>query len=675
MTAANPTLEAALQYARRGWSVIAVHSIRAGRCTCGNADCASPGKHPIGPWKHRQKSRATEAKMVEQWQRTPWANVGIVTGAVSGMIVLDVDDITKLDQAQDLLAAVQSISTPVAITGREGVGLHIYLRHPGGTLGNFAKHIEGMDGRGDGGFVVAPPSTHASGKQYRWASEAYDGTNVLAEAPEAVLRLFGRGAGLRLPSASVDAPTAYGRAALADEAAQVRSTAEGGRNDRLNRAAFSTGQLVASGDVPFSTAKAELVAAGIAAGLPVNEVEDTVRSGMEGGASKPRSSVASDRNALVAANDTGNPLPLEYFGDIEPALTNDWLVRGLFPQNGLVLIYGAPGSGKSFLAADISLRIAADMDVDGRAVQQCPTVYIAAEGQTGFRKRVKAFRRHHAAPDDVPFALIPSSVDLFDAKADLPRLYSAIDAATARFDAPPGMIVVDTLAATFGSGDENSKDMVAYVNNLAKLRDGYRATVCAVHHRPKDHTNSTPRGHGSLAGAMDTILLVEDGAVRTAKVTKQKDAEAGPPITFAVKSVLLGRDEDDEPVDGGVVTYLLSQVGGKLTKQVQAILAVLTDLLDTDDAEADPAGTKWVAEGAWRQAWIAGGAAEKPETRRKAFDRGKTVLTRRGAVTLSAGKVALAPDAPASYAATAGAIMDFSVGTRPYDMSDPERAT
>lgn len=377
----------------------------------------------------------------------------------------------------------------------------------------------------------------------------------------------------------------------------------------------------------------------------------------------------------VAPSTAMQSLPLEFFGQIEPALTNNWLVRDLIPQNSLALVYGSPGHGKSFLIADIALRVAAGMDVDGRAVQQCPAIYIAAEGQTGFRKRVKAFRQCHSAPDDVPFALVPSSVDLFDAKADLPRLFEVIDTAAARFDQPPGLIVIDTLAATFGSGDENTKDMVGYVNNLAKLRDRYCATVTVVHHRPKDNTNNTPRGHGSLAGAMDTILLVEMAVIRSATVTKQKDAEGGPPITFALESVMLGYDEDDEPVKSAIVTYFRTQAGGKkMATKARDALNLLTDLLDTDDAATDPTGKKWVAEGVWRQAWMASGAVDKAETRRKAFDRAKKDLRLRGDITLLAGKVALAPDSAATPAVTPGTIMDFAVGARPYDLSDPERA-
>jgi KaiC/GvpD/RAD55 family RecA-like ATPase len=669
----NPMLEAALGYARRGWSVIAVHSIRDGRCSCGKADCSSPGKHPIGKWKHRQTTRATEGEIVEQWERTPRANVGLVTGAVSDLIVLDIDDPNN-PAAATLLASLSGAPMPVAVTGRNGGGLHLYFSYAGRKLANFTNPAVGMDGRGDGGYVVAPPSLHASGQSYRWHSDSHGAAAALSEAPEAVLRLFGGGSAPSLLTETGDGFTAYGRQAFDDELTDVRSTPEGGRNDRLNRAAFSIGQLVQSDDVPLLIAERELVAAGVAAGLPVDDVERTVRSGLEGGARNPRSLGASDRaKAAAAVKDNRHALPVEFFGEIEAALTNNWLVRDLIPQNALVLIYGAPGSGKSFLIADIALRIAADMDVDGRAVQPCPTVYVAAEGQTGFRKRVKAFQKKHAAPNNVPFALVPSSVDLFDAKSDLPRLFDAIDDAAARFDQQPGLIVVDTLAATFGSGDENTKDMVGYVNNLAKLRDRYSATVAVVHHRPKDHTNNTPRGHGSLAGAMDTILLVEASKLKIATVTKQKDAEAELPITFDLETVMLGHDDDGEPVTSAVVTYFRTQAGGKpLAKQAQAILTLLTDLLDTDDAEADPTGMKWVAEAAWRQAWIAGGAVNKAETRRKAFDRAKTDLRRCGAITLLAGKIALAPDAAATCTAAAGAIMNFAVGARPYEMSHPD---
>lgn len=332
------------------------------------------------------------------------------------------------------------------------------------------------------------------------------------------------------------------------------------------------------------------------------------------------------------------PLPIEYFGEIQAQLTNAWLVRNLLTLGGLGLIYGAPGAGKSFFAIDIALRISAGWPVDGRAVQQQPVIYIGAEGQNGLRSRVAAWRQHHGIEDELAFALIPCAVNLLDPNADLPRLIDAINDATARFGQAPGLIVIDTLAATFGGGDENTTAMIAYINNLAKLKDAFGATVLAVHHRPKDALNDTPRGHSSLMGAMDTIIRLDGSDTRMATITKQKDAEAGPAILFNLVSVTLGQDEDGEPVCAGVVNHLHIS-NEKLSKAVRAIFGALEDAIDLTEGSAVPEGT-------WRIKWEEGlPATMEDEAKRKAWQRAKRALTQFGKVVCNAGLWSIAPDA------------------------------
>jgi hypothetical protein len=281
-------LDAALKYATNGWSVIPVHSIRHGACTCGRAECESPGKHPVGRWKHRQTVKATLSELSEQWSRTPWANVGIVTGQISGLLVLDIDDADAIKEGSPLSAAmIGGAKTPIALTGRTG-GRHVYLRHPGGSVGNFAGKIPGIDGRGDGGFVVAPPSAHASGRIYSWAGNGYDQGADPADAPDAILALFESGAPPSASSSPSVLPTAYATKAMADELHRVRSASEGTRNSALNAAAFNLGQLCASGQLDRHVVEMELWAAGAQAGLSDAEVRATVQNGLQGGTSKPR---------------------------------------------------------------------------------------------------------------------------------------------------------------------------------------------------------------------------------------------------------------------------------------------------------------------------------------------------------------------------------------------------
>lgn len=270
--------------------------------------------------------------------------------------------------------------------------------------------------------------------------------------------------------------------------------------------------------------------------------------------------VAADDVAAVAASD--NPLlPLEWFDQIDAQLEANWLVEELIPSEGLCLVYGHPGCGKSFFALDMAMHVAGGRPWRERDVEQGLVIYIGAEGQRGLRQRVAAFRQHYGV-DELPFALIPVEVNLLAADGDLGVLIATIEQAAIRYGLTVGMIVVDTLSRTFGGGDEIGSDMVSYVNNVGRLQRAFTCTTMVIHHRPKDSTNETPRGHGSLWGACDTIILVEDkGGPKQAKVTKQKDAEPAPPVVFDLKVIELGQDEKGRPVTSCVVVQNDMKIG------------------------------------------------------------------------------------------------------------------
>ena len=172
-------LSHALIYAERGWSVFPVHYPVEGRCSCGNPDCGSPAKHPMT--EHGYKDATTDPTRIRNWWvRWPKANVAIVTGAASQLIVLDVDG----DEGRESVKDFKTPETPVATTGK---GTHFYFHHPGGEVRNFARKLPGVDLRGDGGYVVAPPSNHITGRVYEWATSP--GVSP-AEPPEWLMDLL-----------------------------------------------------------------------------------------------------------------------------------------------------------------------------------------------------------------------------------------------------------------------------------------------------------------------------------------------------------------------------------------------------------------------------------------------------------------------------------------------------
>ncbi|MFQ5807431.1 MAG: bifunctional DNA primase/polymerase [Phycisphaerae bacterium] len=159
--------DSAVWYAALGWHVIPLHSIRDGVCTCGKTKCDSPGKHPHT--KNGLKDASNDPVVIERcWRQWPDANVGICTGARSGIVALDIDPRHGGDESLEALIDEQGElpSTVEAISGSGGQ--HLIFTHPGGTIRNRTSLLVGIDVRGDGGYIVGPPSIHISGAQYRW---------------------------------------------------------------------------------------------------------------------------------------------------------------------------------------------------------------------------------------------------------------------------------------------------------------------------------------------------------------------------------------------------------------------------------------------------------------------------------------------------------------------------
>ena len=177
----TPKARAAAEAVSRGWSVVPMHCATAGRCSCGDQS-SSPGKHARTTWKKRMEDAASAEQVRQWWRRWPDANVGVVTGGVSGIVVLDVD---PRHGGGDSLATLEAIYGPLprtieALTG--GGGQHLYFHHPG-TVVPSRSITPGLDVKGDGGLVVCPPSAHVSGRSYAWEAGCAPGKVPLADLP------------------------------------------------------------------------------------------------------------------------------------------------------------------------------------------------------------------------------------------------------------------------------------------------------------------------------------------------------------------------------------------------------------------------------------------------------------------------------------------------------------
>lgn len=169
MEARSP-LEAALWYARHGWSVVPLHRAADGACSCRRPDCPAIGKHPRIAWQGRTTTPAHETEVRAWWERWPRANVGVVTGLVSGIVVLDVDPRNGGDETLARFVARRFGPLPETVESATGGGGRHYWFDPTGRRLPTGRLAAGLDLKAEGGLVVAPPSVHASGAAYAWVA-------------------------------------------------------------------------------------------------------------------------------------------------------------------------------------------------------------------------------------------------------------------------------------------------------------------------------------------------------------------------------------------------------------------------------------------------------------------------------------------------------------------------
>jgi len=290
-----PSVESALELAAEGFRVFPCHTPMPNECSCG-AGCASPGKHPRT--LHGCRDATADRTMIEAWwDRWPDANVGVATG--EELHVLDIDGHHAQAKLDALCREHGSLPPTRAVrTGREG-GRHLWFRPPAGALPG-RRLAQGIDTRGEGGYVLAPPSLHKSKRTYEW--EIPDATVATLPAwsverlslPRTAATSGNAGLAGKRPQAR-DAAwhrrlEALGRQVLDDEmsilAAHSREP-ETGRGTALYGAAAHLGRIVGAGGLSLSATWQELEAAGRRLGLGEDELKRSVERGLQEGMAEP----------------------------------------------------------------------------------------------------------------------------------------------------------------------------------------------------------------------------------------------------------------------------------------------------------------------------------------------------------------------------------------------------
>lgn len=490
----------ALMYARRGWAVIPLHASLPRGCSCGDPECNSVGKHPMT--KNGAKDATTGPEKIRQWwTKRPYANIGIATGPISGLYVIDVDcDKGAEIESLEPYNLSEILCTAFSRTG--GGGYHFYLKcsEPLPNTGNkLATHV---DTRGLNGYVVAPPSRTAKG-EYAWETrdqETLEPIEPVEMPPEllAALTSSKRPRKEEQPARGVDGQQ--------DQKALQSLVAQEERNNFL---ASEAGKVCRTLDLDRETVEAVLHAINEHryghgkhpdGPLTAKELEATVFQSIP--------------KWLPSTSGLGQTSPrVEMLPDLmsRPAPVTRWIVKGLLPE-GLCLFAGKPKAGKSWLMLALQLGCALGTEVGGLVLGRYPVdplgvLYLSLEDtQARFYERTKKLLAGRPVPQTFGCALDWKPLlagGLYDLEAWLVT------------HAETRLVVIDTLArvrtASSGNGGmyQEDSDLMSQLQQLAKQ---YHIALVLVHHLRKMGSSDTfdeISGSTGLTGVADTSLVLK----------------------------------------------------------------------------------------------------------------------------------------------------------------------
>ncbi len=498
-------LDAALGYARRGLPVLPLYGISGGQCACGRADCAAPGKHPRTPHGVREAT-TDEGTIRAWWTEHPENNIGIATGRASGVVVLDADG---QEGMESLLTLWAPTSTWWASTGH---GSHFFFHYPsdGHRIGNRVGLLPRLDVRGDGGYVVAPPSRHTSGTVYRWRIPP--DRVALAALPEAVQGFLAQrspspdGHGVRVPERIVQgernvhlyrlARSLHLRGLIADEILAVLEQVNAQRCDP-----------------PLSEAEVAEIARKAASQA---DRADFKTGGVKG-----------TRHARLLCLAEVEPQPVR------------WLWDRRIPRGKLTLIIGDPEVGKSYLSLDLGARLSTSRPwPDGTPAPCGSVVLLSAEDAPDdtIRPRLDKLGGDPRRVYVLQATIEGSRERVFNLTADMDVLEDVIVETKAL------AVVIDPLSAYLGRVDSwRDAEVRSLLAPLANLAERTGVAVIGILHVTKDtERRAIYRALGSVAftAAPRAVFAVardpEDDARRFLATVKFNLGPKPPTLAFRI---------------------------------------------------------------------------------------------------------------------------------------------
>jgi hypothetical protein len=272
---------------------------------------------------------------------------------------------------------------------------------------------------------------------------------------------------------------------------------------------------------------------------------------------------------------------MQFKAGVPPA----WHIKNVVPHAELGVIFGEPGSGKSFYSFDMVAAVARGVPWRGHKTKRGRVVYVVAEGASGFRNRINAYCATHGI-EELDLYILAAAPDFMEAK-DIIELTNAIRAL-----GPVSIVVVDTLARVSAGANENSgEDMGRVLGHCGTIHAVTGATVLLIHHSGKDASKGA-RGWSGIKGAVDFELeITREEQNRTAKVSKIKDGEGeGERFGFTLKTVSVGMDADGDDISSCIVEHgevvAPREKAKRLGKRMDLVWQLVLDLQQPDNLGA-----------------------------------------------------------------------------------------
>lgn len=599
-------LPAALDLARRGFPVFPVHSMRSGACDCSNgATCDRPAKHPhlAGGYK----GASTDSNVIQRWWGASFrtANIGIACGGELRLVVIDVD-------GPDGGAALEALSAergalPVTLTVRTGRGAHYYFRCPedfGPVPPNGASKIgPKIDHRGEGGYVVAPPSVHASGAVYAFEDAAAE----LAPLPRWLYDLATREKAREAPAAppsreatvrqAPGRPDAFVRAVAWLESCDPSIQGEHGSGKLAYAACGATkGFLLSDGDAlgalrewnqrcsppwsereldhaidyqrtngrafaPGELLRAERRSPGPAA--PPRDDDAAERAAIEDDAPEnagrspgPESEAPRDPFAWVGVSEA-------FFSELPPIR---WIVKGLQICAGRPsMIAGYGSSGKTLAAQSLALAVATGRRAWEQLHTGKPLRVRHVDHEQGRGATLRRYRRLALGHGIEPAELADAEAEGRFGVSILPSIYlsdPATESVYRRAFEGIDLVIVDALKGATPGVDENESRIREHLDKLTRISEDTGAAFAFLHHagKPKEgHSDArtVPRGSSAIFDACGSVFVLagEKGEPKLMRHEKSAaEAEGGNVEDFYLKIEDIAA-ADGNPTAGVRVVY------------------------------------------------------------------------------------------------------------------------